>query len=83
MNRFAVQDADPQIAILWDIFGGEDRLLHKAFLGLDLKVRFDLPQLRLKVFRGPLSPMEDKALAPICQARERKTLPPPACADYG
>jgi hypothetical protein len=62
VNRFAVQDTDPQIAILWDIFEGEDRLPHRAFLGLDLKVRFDLPQLRLKVFRGPLSPMETRPL---------------------
>ncbi|MGB8575479.1 MAG: hypothetical protein WCD56_02805, partial [Pseudolabrys sp.] len=52
VNRFAVQDAEPQIAVLRDIFERVDRLPHRAFLVLDLKPSFDLPQLRPKVFQG-------------------------------
>ncbi len=77
VNRVVVQDTDTQIAVFRDIFERVDRLPHRAFLGLNLKASFDLPQLRPKVFRGPSSPMET-GHAPICQARERKKLPSPA-----
>jgi hypothetical protein len=77
VNRVAFQDTDTQIAVFRDIFERVDRLPHRAFLGLDLKASFDLPQLRPRVFRVPSSPMET-GHAPICQARERKKLPSPA-----